>query len=295
MLHVAGFSNFFIKNKQMKHILLFIIFSFTTLIHAQGVDFFEGSWHEAVELAKKENKIIFVDAYTPWCHPCKRLKKEIFPQKKAGDYYNENFINLSINLEDWRGLVFSLYYKVNAYPTLLFIDPEGKIILESKGFKNINNLIKLGKKAISKNKNQKVSNIDNKRLYSIKARRVYKKMKKAESSHDFEKYKNYALIYFDLLPPSDSFKREFIKSIYSKNIGNNNTGDICYDLSTRLFNENKSTQNNIFHIKMLTLTHHNDEAYQKIIKALREADSKRDFKTRIELRRYKKYLTRKIQ
>ena len=278
----------------MKYIFLFIIFSFSVLIHAQGVDFFEGSWHEALALAKKENKIIFVDAYTPWCHPCKRLKKEIFPQKKAGDYYNKNFINLSINLEDWLGLVFSLYYKVNAYPTLLFIDPEGKIILESKGFKNVYNLIKLGKRAISKSENPRESNIAGNKFYSKKARRILKKMKKAELKHDFEKYKNYAFKYFDLLP-SDSLKREFIKSIYSKNIGNNNTDDICYDLSTKLFNENKTLQNNIFCIKILTLTHHNDEAYQKIIKALRDADSKRDFKTRIELRRYKKYLTHKIQ
>ncbi len=278
----------------MKYIFLFIIFSFSVLIHAQGVDFFEGSWHEALALAKKENKIIFVDAYTPWCHPCKRLKKEIFPQKKAGDYYNKNFINLSINLEDWRGLVFSLYYKVNAYPTLLFIDPEGNIILESKGFKNVYNLIKLGKRAISKSENPRESNIAGNKFYSKKARRILKKMKKAELKNDYEKYKNYAFKYFDLLP-SDSLKREFIKSIYSKNIGNSSTDNICYDLSTKLFNENKTLQNNIFCIKILTLTHHNDEAYQKIIKALRDADSKRDFKTRIELRRYKKYLTHKIQ
>ncbi len=278
----------------MKYIFLFIVFSYSVLIHAQGIDFFEGSWHEALALAKKENKIIFVDAYTPWCHPCKRLKKEIFPQKKAGDYYNKNFINLSINLEDWRGLVFSLYYKVNAYPTLLFIDPEGKIILESKGFKNVYNLIKLGKRAISKSENPRESNIAGNKFYSKKARRILKKMKKAELKNDYEKYKNYAFKYFDLLP-SDSLKREFIKSIYSKNIGNSSTDNICYDLSTKLFNENKTLQNNIFYIKILTLTHHNDEAYQKIIKALRDADNKKDYKTRIELRRYKKYLTHKIQ
>lgn len=278
----------------MKYILLFIIFSFSVSIHAQGVDFFDGSWYEAVELAKKENKIIFVDAYTQWCHPCQRLKKHVFPQKAAGDFYNKNFLNLSIDLEDWRGLVFSLYYKVNAYPTLMFIDSEGRVILESKGFKNVNNLIRLGQRAIYKSKNQKPYNIVKNKFYSKKGRRIYKKMKKAEAKQDFEKYKIYAFKYFDLLP-SDSLKREFIKSIYSKNIGNSSTDNICYDLSTKLFNENKTLQNNIFYIKILTLTHHNNLAYEKVIKSLRDADNRKDIKTRIELRRYKKYLERRMR
>jgi thioredoxin-related protein len=276
----------------MKSILAILIFFISFSISGQGIKFFEGSWHEALQLARKENKIIFVDAYTPWCHPCKKLKKDIFPQKAAGDFYNANFINMSIDLEKWRGLVFTLYYDVNAYPTLLFIDPDGKAVLESKGFKNVTRLIKLGKKALKASKNLKSSSDDNKILYSHKAHKIFKKLKKAESKQNYKKYKKYALRYFNLLE-SDNLKRDFIKSIYSKNIKDNDTDSICYNLSVKLYNESKTKSNNIFLIKMLVLTKHYKDAYKRVKKALREADNNNDIITRIELRRYKKYLDKK--
>ena len=59
---------------------------------AQGIEFFHGSFQEAKELAARENKIIFVDAYTTWCGPCKRMAKMVFPQAVVGDYFNANLL-----------------------------------------------------------------------------------------------------------------------------------------------------------------------------------------------------------
>ncbi len=276
-----------------KIFLLFIYITLSSFTQAQGINFFEGSWHKALLLAQKEKKIIFVDAYTPWCHPCKKLKNEIFPQSTVGDFYNNRFINLSINLEDLRGLVFSLYYKVNAYPTLLFIDTEGNIILESKGFKNVKRLLRLGEIALEKSKNPKSFMYKNHNVYSNKNEKIFKKLKKARSKQDLKKYNKYAQLYFDLLT-TDSLKRDFIKSIYTEKNDNNNSNQICYNLSKKLFNENKTKQNNIFLIKILVLTNHYKDAYRRINKTLKKADNNKDIKTRIELRRYKKYLTKKL-
>lgn len=54
---------------------------------------------EAIELSKKENKLIFIDFYTDWCGPCKMMAKNVFPQKHVGDYFNANFICLKLNAE----------------------------------------------------------------------------------------------------------------------------------------------------------------------------------------------------
>ena len=55
-------------------ISLFIVSSLT----GQGIDFFHGTWEEALEKATAEEKPIFVDAYAVWCGPCKRMAREVF-------------------------------------------------------------------------------------------------------------------------------------------------------------------------------------------------------------------------
>ena len=49
------------------------------------MNFFEGSFEEALEEAKIQDKLIFVDAFTTWCGPCKRMKKNVFPEPKSVD------------------------------------------------------------------------------------------------------------------------------------------------------------------------------------------------------------------
>jgi thiol:disulfide interchange protein len=65
----------------MKKILFPIFIFLSGFISAQdGIQFFGGSWDEAIETAKKEHKLIFMDAYAEWCGPCKRMAKEVFTQ-----------------------------------------------------------------------------------------------------------------------------------------------------------------------------------------------------------------------
>ncbi|MCC6410744.1 MAG: thioredoxin family protein [Saprospiraceae bacterium] len=115
--------------------------------NAQGIDFFHGTWPEALAKAKAENKIIFVDAYAAWCGPCKRMAAQVFPDPKVGDFFNQNFINLKIDMEKPENKEFAGKYPVRAYPTLMFIDAEGKIVLQNVGGMQIDGLIEFGKKA----------------------------------------------------------------------------------------------------------------------------------------------------
>ncbi len=117
---------------------------------AQGIDFFHGTWEEALAKASEENKLIFVDAYTTWCGPCKRMSKNVFPLPEVGNYYNEHFVNMKIDMEKEPGKQFGRKYPVTAYPTFYYIDPDGKTVLTTKGGRQPADFISLGELAVKK-------------------------------------------------------------------------------------------------------------------------------------------------
>ena len=129
--------------------LFFLVF--TQMASAQGIEFFSGTWPEALEKAKKEELLIFVDAYASWCGPCKRMAAQTFPDPKAGEFFNANFLNLKIDMEKPENAEFAQKYPVNSYPTLMFIDAEGTIVLKEVGGKNVDQLLETGRKALGKN------------------------------------------------------------------------------------------------------------------------------------------------
>lgn len=137
----------------MKQLLATLVFScfFQGLIANNGITFFEGSLKEAQEMAAKEHKIIFMDAYTSWCGPCKRMASEVFSDAEVGKFYNKHFINIKVDMEKGEGPQLASKYRVNSYPTLLFLDDKGEVIHAAKGGRPIDQFIGLGKEALGKN------------------------------------------------------------------------------------------------------------------------------------------------
>lgn len=99
----------------------------------EEVEFFKGTYQEAFEMAKKENKPIFVDAYAVWCGPCKWMNANTFKNAEVAAYFNENFINLKLDAEKGNGAEFAGKYRVTAYPTLYFLRADGSVIKKVMG------------------------------------------------------------------------------------------------------------------------------------------------------------------
>ena len=133
----------------MKNISVALLLFSSTLIFGQGINFFHGTWEEALQQAAKEEKLIFVDAYAKWCGPCKRMAKDVFTQQSVGDYYNENFINMKIDMEEGMGLTFRQDYPVRAFPTLMFIDEKGEIVRKQVGAQQVPGFIALGEDVVT--------------------------------------------------------------------------------------------------------------------------------------------------
>ena len=137
----------------MKKGLLFLLTISFLSVSAQGIEFFHGTFEEVKAEAKKQDKLIFMDAYAAWCGPCKRMAKNVFPTKEAGDYFNENFVNFKQDMEKGEGRKLAKKYKVGSYPTLLFLDYNGDVVYQTKGARrDAKGLIAVGKKALQPSK-----------------------------------------------------------------------------------------------------------------------------------------------
>ncbi|MDX1349699.1 MAG: thioredoxin domain-containing protein [Putridiphycobacter sp.] len=116
-----------------------------------GIVFFKGTWEEAIVKAKKEKKLIFVDAYASWCGPCKILAKKYFVKENVGDFYNSKFINYKMDMEkDANGPRLARAWGLTAYPTLYFVNTKESVIHTSVGLINDKALIKIAEEALAK-------------------------------------------------------------------------------------------------------------------------------------------------
>ena len=99
--------------------------------------------------AKEQNKLVFVDFYTTWCLPCKLMDEDVFTDEDLANYMNKNFINYKVDAEDVNGANLALLYQVVAFPTLLFLDTEGTVLVRKVGAAYQTELKAMGDQALS--------------------------------------------------------------------------------------------------------------------------------------------------
>jgi len=138
-----------------KLLVIWTLMSFFLSAQAQNLPakskqiiFIENNFSTALKQAKAKRKYIFLDAYTSWCGPCKKLKNTTFKDSLTADFFNKNFINAAIDMEKGQGIDLALEWDVQEYPTLLVLDDKGKIVLRSVGYLSAKQLTDFGKEAL---------------------------------------------------------------------------------------------------------------------------------------------------
>jgi thioredoxin-related protein len=129
--------------------------SVTAQIHfEQGL-----SWAQLFAKAKAEHKYIFIDCYATWCGPCKWMDENVYSKKATGNAYNANFICLRLQMDKTANdnpeikaryvIAESLNraYHIDAYPTYLFFDVNGKPIHKATGSMSVKDFIALASDA----------------------------------------------------------------------------------------------------------------------------------------------------
>lgn len=133
-------------------ILLLSLLSTVSLLAQEnvGVNFNEGkTFEELLQMAREQNKPVFIDCYTEWCGPCKMMAKQEFPKKEAGDYFNSKFVCGTFDMEKGEGVELRKRYDVNVFPTFLMIRNDGELINRSAGACDITKFIGIIEKAMT--------------------------------------------------------------------------------------------------------------------------------------------------
>jgi len=129
--------------------LCFLIAIFANAQGKKGINFQKVSLETAKQIAKKENKLIFIDIYTTWCGPCKLMQKNTFTDAKVGDFFNKNFVNLAIDAEK-EGVALAKEFKIVNFPSFLFLDASGKLVQYDFGYYNAEQFSSIGMSVVNK-------------------------------------------------------------------------------------------------------------------------------------------------
>ncbi len=123
--------------------LLIFLLSFAQ----ESINFDNANFKEILAKAKREKKLVFLDAFASWCGPCKLMEKNVFPLPAVKEYYNANFINARFDMEKGEGREIAQKYQVRSYPSYLFLNGDGEVVMKSYGYMGEKDFIEIAKEA----------------------------------------------------------------------------------------------------------------------------------------------------
>lgn len=93
------------------------------------VPFVEGKpFAEVLARAQREKKPVMVDVFASWCNPCKWMDRNTFTDPKVVAWVAAHAVPARVDGEKGEGRKLASRYAVSSYPTILFLDANGKEI-----------------------------------------------------------------------------------------------------------------------------------------------------------------------
>lgn len=107
----------------MTSLLVALVLSAST-----GPKFIEDDYAKALKTAKAQKKLLFVDAWAPWCHTCVAMKEQVF-SRDSFKAFEKDVVFASVDTEKAKSAAFLDRFPVEVWPTLLFIDPQKETVV----------------------------------------------------------------------------------------------------------------------------------------------------------------------
>ncbi|MEO8770824.1 MAG: thioredoxin family protein [Ferruginibacter sp.] len=107
----------------------------------EGIHFQKGNIKLALEQSKAQNKPVCIFAYGNHCGYCKKMKKEVFPEKIVAETFNNNFINVQVDVDSDEGKNITDQFHIAATPTFIFMNSNGQVFKQLSGFQDKEELL----------------------------------------------------------------------------------------------------------------------------------------------------------
>ena len=108
----------------------------------------------ALQKAQREKKAVFIDFYTTWCYPCKIMDQGAFSDWDVADYLGNNCVAMKVDAEKGTGVILGTQFGIKAFPTLVFVDPNGNELARREGSLGIEEFKVFMKSSVWKYKGQ---------------------------------------------------------------------------------------------------------------------------------------------
>ena len=99
-----------------------------------GIDWIT-DWERAVQLAKKQHKLLVLDLYTNWCTWCRVMDVHTYGDPSVIEALGPEYVWLRLNAEtEEDGREAQRRFRVSSYPATLLIEPEEGLYEKTSGF-----------------------------------------------------------------------------------------------------------------------------------------------------------------
>jgi protein disulfide-isomerase len=126
-------------------ILFFVLISCVQASQESSLKDMQISWHksgmpEALELAKEQNRPLFVYWGAVWCPPCNVVKSTLFKDPKFIQA-TRDYISVYLDGDTKQAQKWGEELKTMGYPTLMILSPEGKEVLRLSPSNSVDDLV----------------------------------------------------------------------------------------------------------------------------------------------------------
>jgi len=108
--------------------IILALFAASGALQADGIAWHEGDVQEAFDLAREQDKPLFLYWGAVWCPPCNQVKATIF-SKRAFAEKTKLFVPVYLDGDTEQAQVWGEKLKAWGYPTILVMSPEGEELM----------------------------------------------------------------------------------------------------------------------------------------------------------------------
>lgn len=121
------------------------------------------SYNQALNLAKVQKKLIFVDMYADWCVPCRIMDVNVYGDTAVAKVLNERFLPVKLDADSQEKITcdgkkkmvqkcYSEVWELKALPSFVLVAPKGMSILTVTQSMTVEDMLYLLNQFLSKEK-----------------------------------------------------------------------------------------------------------------------------------------------